>query len=80
MDKTRLVKVSKYLNKHLRHQPERLGLTLAPGGWVAVDELLSACAAHQFSITRAELEEVVVASICVTTGCEGIAISCYLVR
>jgi len=59
MDKTRQVKISKYLSKHLRHTPERLGLTLAVGGWVSVDELLSACAAHQFPLTRAELEEVV---------------------
>jgi putative RNA 2'-phosphotransferase len=59
MDESRLIKVSKYLSKHLRHQPERLGLTLAPGGWVAVDSLLEACAEHRFSLTRAELEEVV---------------------
>ncbi|MGL4619275.1 RNA 2'-phosphotransferase [Chroococcidiopsis sp.] len=62
MDKTRQVKISKYLSKHLRHTPERLGLTLAPGGWVSVDELLAACAAHQFSLTRTELEEVVATS------------------
>ncbi|MBD3886535.1 RNA 2'-phosphotransferase [Phormidium tenue FACHB-886] len=62
MDKTRQTKISKYLSKHLRHTPERLGLTLASGGWVRVDELLSACVAHQFLITRAELEEVVIAN------------------
>lgn len=59
MDPKRLVKVSKYLSKHLRHQPERLGLTLAEGGWVAVDVLLDACARHQFAITMEELREVV---------------------
>ncbi|HMA34208.1 MAG TPA: RNA 2'-phosphotransferase [Chloroflexia bacterium] len=59
MDETRLVKVSRYLSKHLRHQPARLGLTLAPGGWVGVDELLQACARHQLALTRAELDEVV---------------------
>lgn len=59
MDKNRQVKVSKCLSKHLRHEPERLGLTLAPGGWVEVEQLLSACAAHQFPITREELEVVV---------------------
>lgn len=59
MDKARLVKVSKYLSKHLRHQPERLGLTLAEGGWVRVDALLSACAEHDFPVTFAELQEVV---------------------
>ena len=54
MDPKRLVKTSKYLSRHLRHQPERIGLTLEPGGWVRVDDLLRAA-----SITREELEEVV---------------------
>ena len=59
MDDKRLVKVSKYLSKHLRHEPEQLGLELQPGGWVGVDELLAACAANRFPLSRAELEEVV---------------------
>ena len=59
MNKTRLVKISKYLSKHLRHQPERLGLTLDPGGWVAVDGLLASCTAGRFPLSRKELEEVV---------------------
>ncbi len=62
MEPTRLVKISKYLIKHLRHTPDRLGLTLAPGGWVAIEVLLSACMAHQFPITRGELEAVVAAN------------------
>ena len=62
MDPTRLVKASKYLSKHLRHAPERLGLALAPGGWVAVEELLAACERHRFPLTRAELDEVVAKS------------------
>lgn len=59
MDEWRLIKISKYLSRHLRHQPERLGLTLGPGGWVRVDDVLAGCAAMQFMITRAELDEVV---------------------
>jgi putative RNA 2'-phosphotransferase len=59
MKDSRLVKISKYLSKHLRHQPDRLGIKLAPGGWVSVDELLAACANHSFPISRAELDEVV---------------------
>lgn len=59
MDSKTLIKISKYLSLHLRHQPEKLGLTLEPGGWVAVDDLLVACSAHRFPITRAALEEVV---------------------
>jgi putative RNA 2'-phosphotransferase len=59
MNDSRLVKISKYLSKHLRHQPDRLGIKLAPGGWVAVDELLAACAKNSFSISKDELNEVV---------------------
>jgi putative RNA 2'-phosphotransferase len=59
MNNSRLVKISKYLSKHLRHQPERIGIKLAPGGWVAVDELLAACKKHSFPINRIELDEVV---------------------
>jgi putative RNA 2'-phosphotransferase len=59
VDDARLVRASKYLAKHLRHRPERLGLTLQPGGWVDVDDLLAACRAHRFALTRAELEAVV---------------------
>lgn len=59
MDEARLVRTSKFLSKYLRHAPEQLGLTLAPGGWVGVDELLAAVARHWMPLTRAELEEVV---------------------
>lgn len=59
MDDARIVRISRFLSKHLRHQPQRLGLTLAPGGWVAVDDLLAACARHSLTISREELEEVV---------------------
>lgn len=59
MNNTRLVKVSKYLSKHLRHQPERIGITLEDGGWVKVDELLRACNKNNFYISLWELEEVV---------------------
>ncbi|KAA9378531.1 RNA 2'-phosphotransferase [Microbispora cellulosiformans] len=59
MDERRLVRVSKYLAKHLRHEPERIGIELDAHGWVAVDTLLTAAAAHGFPISRAELEQVV---------------------
>lgn len=62
MDERRTVKVSKYLSKHLRHQPERIGLTLDPNGWVEVADLLEATARNGFPITRAELEHVVAAN------------------
>ncbi|NBE55918.1 RNA 2'-phosphotransferase [Streptomyces boluensis] len=59
MNERRIVKVSKYLSKHLRHEPERIGLTLDTAGWTEIDALLEAAAAHRFPITRAELDEAV---------------------
>jgi putative RNA 2'-phosphotransferase len=55
----RLITVSKFLAKHLRHAPEDLKLTLQPGGWVAVDDLLSASEGIGFRITYDELIECV---------------------
>ena len=59
MDHNRLVTISKFLSKHLRHQPEAIGLTLDDGGWVDVQTLLDLCTAHGFSITREQLDDVV---------------------
>ncbi|MGW0602423.1 RNA 2'-phosphotransferase [Streptomyces sp. NPDC002640] len=58
-DDRRMVTVSKYLSRHLRHQPDRIGITLDPAGWVEIDTLLSAAAAHGFPISRAELDHAV---------------------
>ncbi|HEU5115699.1 MAG TPA: RNA 2'-phosphotransferase [Isosphaeraceae bacterium] len=55
----RLTRVSKYLSKYLRHAPHELGLTLQPGGWVPVDDLLDATLYHSFPITYDELVECV---------------------
>ena len=54
-----LISVSKYLAKYLRHAPDELGLTLQPGGWVPVDDLLAAADSHGFPITYDELVECV---------------------
>ncbi len=43
----------------LRHEPGRIGIALDPSGWAEIDELLAACDASGFPITREELEEVV---------------------
>ncbi|MEU6481271.1 RNA 2'-phosphotransferase [Streptomyces sp. NPDC047017] len=59
MDGRRAAQVSKYLSRHLRHQPGRIGLALDENGWVAIDALLAAAAAHGFRISREELDHVV---------------------
>lgn len=62
MDERRTVKVSKYLSKHLRHQPERIGLVLDEGGWVEIETLMAAAAEHGFRFTRDALDHVVAAN------------------
>src|SRR5690606_2493294 len=61
MNEQRRVRVSKYLSRHLRHRPERIGLTLDEGGWAEIDTLIAAAAAHGFRFTREELAHVVAA-------------------
>ena len=55
----RLITVSKFLSKYLRHEPETLGLTLEPGGWVPIDDLLAGASRIGFSVTTDELRRVV---------------------
>jgi putative RNA 2'-phosphotransferase len=59
MKNDRLIRVSKYLAKYLRHAPQEIGLTLQPGGWVPVDDLLAAAEKNSFSIAYDELVECV---------------------
>ncbi|ANZ38543.1 RNA 2'-phosphotransferase [Lentzea guizhouensis] len=54
MDEERMIRLSKRMSKALRHQPERVGLTLDPHGWVSTADLLAA-----LHISRDELDEVV---------------------
>src|SRR6266852_604263 len=55
----RLVTVSKFLSKHLRHAPDALGLTLQTSGWVSVDDLLAASVRIGFPVSYDELIECV---------------------
>jgi putative RNA 2'-phosphotransferase len=59
MNREQQKRISKRLSLHLRHEPETLGLTLEPGGWVKVDDLLVAFSSKHFPITREQLETVV---------------------
>lgn len=55
----RPTRLSKYLAKYLRHAPGELGLTLQPGVWVPVDDLLSAARRKGFPISYDGLVECV---------------------
>ncbi len=59
MNEKRKVTVSKFLSRVLRHAPEDLGLSLEPGGWVEINELLDGARSVGVAITREELIEVV---------------------
>jgi putative RNA 2'-phosphotransferase len=50
---------SKFLSLVLRHQPERIGVQLDENGWIEVDTLLSAMAAHGKEVSREELDRLV---------------------
>ena len=54
VDRQQLVRLSKRMSLALRHAPDRFGLVLDAGGWVAVDELLAA-----LRIQRCDLHAVV---------------------
>ncbi|MFN8489087.1 MAG: RNA 2'-phosphotransferase [Caldilineaceae bacterium] len=58
----RFTRISKFLSLVLRHQPDKIGITLDKAGWVAVTELLRACQQHGFPITLEELKTVVATS------------------
>jgi putative RNA 2'-phosphotransferase len=53
---------SKFLSLLLRHEPERIGITLDSAGWTDVDGLLDALHAHGVDLTRAELDHIVASS------------------
>jgi putative RNA 2'-phosphotransferase len=54
-----LTRASRFLSYVLRHHPDAVGLTLDRGGWVSVDSLLAALAAHDRPITRETLDALV---------------------
>ncbi|ALG66503.1 RNA 2'-phosphotransferase [Beggiatoa leptomitoformis] len=59
MNNKRKIFLSKFISKHLRHEPETLGLTLQVGGWVLVTDLINRALAMGVAFTHEELCEVV---------------------
>ena len=55
MNDKETVRTSKFLSLILRHEPERVGLTLGEAGWVGVKELLKAVNGHGVALTLAFL-------------------------
>jgi putative RNA 2'-phosphotransferase len=59
MPDERTTRASKFLSLVLRHKPDEIGIALDSAGWVDVDVLLAAMAAHGRAITIDELRHVV---------------------
>jgi putative RNA 2'-phosphotransferase len=62
MDAKRRTCVSKFLSLVLRHEPQKIGISLDPAGWVGAGELLEALARNEFPVSPQELREVVARS------------------
>ncbi|WP_417785412.1 RNA 2'-phosphotransferase [Tenacibaculum sp.] len=52
-------RISKFLSLILRHQPEKIGLTLDINGWALLDELITKSENNGVSFTKDELDFVV---------------------
>ena len=59
MDNKEIIRTSKFLSLILRHEPERVGLTLGEAGWVNVDDLLRAVNQHGIALSVEDLKHVV---------------------
>jgi putative RNA 2'-phosphotransferase len=56
------IRLSKFLSLVLRHDPDRIGITLDDAGWTDVTALLAAAARHGVTITREQLGALVAES------------------
>jgi putative RNA 2'-phosphotransferase len=54
-----LVRLSKFISLVLRHQPEKIGLSLDPNGWAEVDDLIQKASHFGVHFDRSMLEKVV---------------------
>jgi putative RNA 2'-phosphotransferase len=59
MERSRAVRVSKFLSLVLRHEPAAAGVTLDAEGWVVIADLLAGAAQRGLAVTHDELREVV---------------------
>lgn len=53
------IRKSKFLSLVLRHEPEKIGVQLDENGWIGVEALLTAMAAHGKPMSRGELDQLV---------------------
>lgn len=58
-DPKKIISISKFLSRVLRHTPDIIGLQLDEHGWAVIDDLLGKAKQHGKSITRDDLLAVV---------------------
>jgi putative RNA 2'-phosphotransferase len=59
VNEKRRIRISKFMSLVLRHEPDKANLTLEPGGWVAIADLLAGAKGAGIEFTRDELDTVV---------------------
>lgn len=60
MTNKKRTRLSKFLSFILRHHPEKVGLTLEPGGWVGIDALIAAVnQKNDLFLNRERLKELI---------------------
>src|SRR3954467_3253405 len=62
MTEKEVIRTSKFLSLILRHEPQKIGLKLAEGGWVDVGELLAAVNRNGTRLTLEQLQHIVATS------------------
>jgi putative RNA 2'-phosphotransferase len=62
MTEKEIIRTSKFLSLILRHEPERVQLTLDSVGWVPVEDLLKAVNQSGVTLSREQLEQIVATS------------------
>ncbi|MBC8136340.1 MAG: RNA 2'-phosphotransferase [Fibrella sp.] len=61
MEAAQRVRISKFLARHLRHDPAAIGIRLDPAGWCDVGDLLHAFSAQGMMVSHDDLQTVVAA-------------------
>lgn len=59
MDENRKKTIGKFISLVLRHDPQKVGLTLDEFGWANTEELISKCSKHRISFSMEDLIEIV---------------------
>ena len=59
MTEKETTRISKFLSLVLRHEPQRIGITLDDAGWTQVNVLLERLNCHGLAIDRSALQQVV---------------------